>query len=315
MDIKGFLLLFKDAGQAYLRDRATIFAAGLAYYAVFSIAPLIILITGIAGLFAGRTAAGELISLQLQSIVGPELARFLEQVVRSFADQATSRTATVVSLVVLLFSAGGIFNQLKTAINYLWGLTSVRPGTAAEWVLAARRRAIPFLMVFGFGVLFGMALLIETVLLAVSTRLEVFLPSVSALLPQLTVLLIPTLSFITFLIIFKLLPDAESRWRDMAIGALVATLLFSVGRRLLVVVLTYSNTGSIFGAAGSIVVLLIWVYFSAQILLFGAEFAWLYAERFGRPIRPNPTADFATPAGSRDDATKRITKENLELKK
>jgi membrane protein len=314
MNIKGFLLLFVDAGLEFLRDRATIFAAGLAYFAVFSIAPLLILITAIAGLFIGRSVAGDLISLQLQAVVGSDLAQFLLEIVQTFADQTISRTATVISLIVLFFSAGGIFNQLKTALNYLWGITNVRPKNTAEWVLVARHRAIPFLMVFGFGVLFGIALLIETVLLAVSTRLETFLPNLAAILPRFSALLIPALSLVTFLLIYKLLPDAESRWRDMAVGALVATLLFSVGRRLLAVFFTYSNTGSVFGAAGSIVALLIWVYFSAQILLYGAEFAWLYAERFGRPIRPNPTADYATTGGIRDDSTKPIVRENLEQK-
>nr|MBP6016408.1 YihY/virulence factor BrkB family protein [Promineifilum sp.] len=147
-------------------------------------------------------------------------------------------------------------------------------------------RAIPFLMVFLFGFLFSLTVIAETLLSAVRSRFGVLFPEADALIPQINLLFIPFLSFITFLLILKLLPDARTRWRDMAVGALVTTVLFLIGRALLSIFISYSNTGSVYGAAGSIVILLLWIYYSAQIILYGAEFTWLYAMRHGRPIQP-----------------------------
>ena len=285
--LKSIFFLFKDSLGEYIKDRASIFAAGLAYYAVFSLAPLLVLTTAVAGLFIGRTAAGEQIALQLQYLIGGELAGFIAEAVSALMDRSVSTTATVISLGILLFGAGGIFRQLKTALNILWGITDVRPKNLDEWFLVARYRAVPFAMVFLFGLLLSLAVIAETLMAAVRARFEVLFPETAALVPQLSWLLIPTLTFITFLLIFKLLPDAYSRWRDTAVGALVTTILFLIGRMFLFIFLSFSDTGSIYGAAGSLIILLFWIYYSAQIVLFGAEFTWLFALRHGQTIRPN----------------------------
>lgn len=285
--LKSIFFLFKDSLGEYIKDRASIFAAGLAYYAVFSLAPLLVLTTAVAGLFIGRTAAGEQIALQLQYLIGGELAGFIAEAVNTLMDRSVSTTATVISIGVLLFGAGGIFRQLKTALNILWGITDVRPKNLNEWFLVARYRAVPFAMVFLFGLLLSLAVIAETLMAAVRARFEVLFPETAALVPKLSWLLIPTLTFITFLLIFKLLPDAYSRWRDTAVGALVTTILFLIGRMFLFIFLSFSDTGSIYGAAGSLIILLFWIYYSAQIVLFGAEFTWLFALRHGQTIRPN----------------------------
>lgn len=285
--LKSIFLLFKDSLGEYIKDRASIFAAGLAYYAVFSLAPLLVLTTAVAGLFIGRTTAGEQIALKLQYLIGGELAGFIAEAVNALMDRSVSTTATFISLAVLLFGAGGIFRQLKTALNILWGITDVRPKNISEWFLVARYRAVPFAMVFLFGLLLSLAVIAETLMGAVRARFEVLFPETAALVPQLSRLLIPTLTFITFLLIFKLLPDAYSRWRDTAVGALVTTILFLIGRVFLFIFLSFSDTGSIYGAAGSLIILLFWIYYSAQIVLFGAEFTWLFALRHGQAIRPN----------------------------
>ncbi len=285
--LKSIFLLFKDSLGEYIKDRASIFAAGLAYYAVFSLAPLLVLTTAVAGLFIGRTTAGEQIALKLQYLIGGELAGFIAEAVNALMDRSVSTTATVISLGVLLFGAGGIFRQLKTALNILWGITDVRPKNLNEWFLVARYRAVPFAMVFLFGLLLSLAVIAETLMGAVRARFEVLFPETAALVPHFSRLLIPTLTFITFLLIFKLLPDAYSRWRDTAVGALVTTILFLIGRMFLFIFLSFSDTGSIYGAAGSLIILLFWIYYSAQIVLFGAEFTWLFALRHGQAIRPN----------------------------
>lgn len=141
-------------------------------------------------------------------------------------------------------------------------------------------------MVFLLGFLLSLTVIVETLLSAVRARFEVLFPEATAFIPQISLLFIPLLTFITFLLVFKLLPDARTRWRDMAVGALVTTVLFLIGRGVLSIFMSYSNTGSLYGAAGSIVILLFWIYYSAQIILYGAEFTWLYAQRYGRAIRP-----------------------------
>lgn len=284
---KAIFHLFKDALSEFFRDRASIYAAGLAYYTVFSLAPLLVFITSLAGLFIGRSAASKQIGIQLQILIGSDLAGFVGEAVATLSDRNTSATATVVSIVVLIFSASGIFRQLKTALNLIWAIPAEgRPKGWRQWLILARYRAVPFLMVFFFGLLLILAVMIDTIIAGVSARFEILFPEIGALLPSLSRLLVPSLTFITFVLIFKFLPDARSRWRDVAVGAAVTTGLFLIGRLLLSLFLSFSDTGSIYGAAGSVVILLFWIYNSAQILLYGAEFTEIYARRYGVAIQP-----------------------------
>ena len=290
--IKSVLILLRDTVAAFLQDRATIYAAGLAYYTVFSLAPLLVFVVTVAGFFIGRSAASDQIVIQLQMIVGPDLGGFLEELLVALNDQSSAGTVTVVSLVGLLFGAGGIFNQIKNSVNILWGLVPRRPRGTRDYLHMVRSRAIPFLMVFLFGFMLSAAVLVDTVLALAQSRLAVFFPELAEALPSLSRIIVPVLTFVTFALSYKLLPDARVRWRDVWPGALLATLLFQFGRYLLTLFLDFSGTGSAFGAAGSLVVLLVWVFFSANLLLLGAEFIKLYATRFGQPIRPGHTARF-----------------------
>lgn len=284
--LKSIFLLFKDSLMAFFRDKASIYAAGLAYYMVFSIAPLLVFITAVAGIFIGRSAAGEQVTQQLQYLIGGDLAEFVGTAVNSLMDRSLNTTATVISAVVLLVTAGGIFRQLKVALNQVWGVVEVPPQNNRERLLLARNRVLPFLMVFVFVMLLSLSVILEALLGTIRARFAVLFPDTAAILPQFSRLLIPALTFVTFTLIFKLLPDTSTRWRDTAVGGLVTTILFMIGRWVLSIFLSFSNTGSIYGAASSVVILLFWIYYSAQILLFGAEFTWLYALRFGQPIRP-----------------------------
>ena len=290
--IKSVLILLRDTVAAFLQDRATIYAAGLAYYTVFSLAPLLVFVVTVAGFFIGRSAASDQIVIQLQMIVGPDLGGFLEELLVALNDQSSAGTVTLVSLVGLLFGAGGIFNQIKNSVNILWGLVPRRPRGTRDYLHMVRSRAIPFLMVFLFGFMLSATVLVDTVLALAQSRLAVFFPELAEALPSLSRIIVPVLTFVTFALSYKLLPDARVRWRDVWPGALLATLLFQFGRYLLTLFLDFSGTGSAYGAAGSLVVLLVWVFFSANLLLLGAEFIKLYATRFGRPIRPGHTARF-----------------------
>jgi membrane protein len=246
----------------------------------------------VAGFFIGRSAANEQIVNQLQIIVGPELGGFLEELARAMGTRASTGTLTILSIIGLLFGATGIFNQVRNSVNILWGLVARPPRGVRDFLHLLRSRTIPFLMIFLLGLLLSAAVLVDTVLGIVQNRLAGFFPELSQALPSLGAVVVPALTLVTFTICYKLLPDARLRWRDVWPGALLATLLFLLGRYFLMVFLERSGTGSVYGAAGSLVVLLVWVFFSANLLLLGAEFIKLYTARYGQPIRPGPSARF-----------------------
>jgi len=285
--LKSTFLLFKDAFLAFRNDQASIYAAGLAYYMVFSVAPLLVFVISIAGFFIDRTLAEEQVTSQLQYLMGGESADYIDGIVTTLRNQTLSQTVTIVSIVALLISGAGIFGQLRTALNLIWGITNVRPVNVREWLLLARYRAIPFLSVFLLGTALALAVIAETALSTVEVRFEALFPDAYLLLPQLGRLIIPGLTFVAFLLVFVVLPDAQIRWRDAAVGAAVTAVLFLIGRIVLAIFLALGNTGSIYGAAGSLIILLLWIYYSAQLLLYGAEFTRLYALRHGQAIRPN----------------------------
>lgn len=285
--LKSIFLLFKDAFLAFLNDQASIYAAGLAYYMVFSVAPLLVFVIGIAGFFIDRSLAEEQVTLQLHYLMGDQSADFIDGIVTTLRDQTMGQTVTIVSIVALLIAGTGVFRQLRAALNRIWGITNVRPANIREWMLLARYRAIPFLSVFLLGTTLALAVIAETVLSTIEVRFEALFPDAYLPLPQLSRLIIPGLTFAAFLFVFIVLPDAQIRRRDAAVGAAVTAVLFLIGRSILAIFLGLSNTGSIYGAAGSLIILLLWVYYSAQILLYGAEFTRLYTMRHGQAIRPN----------------------------
>ncbi len=284
--IMSLLNLLKDSLKAYFSDRSIIYAAGLAYYAVFAIAPLLVLVVSVAGLFVGRSAAVEQIAEQVGYLVGPQLAGLLGELARAVEGQSLGAGATVLSVLGLLLGAAGIFTQLDEALNDIWGLSTLRPQSFGERVILLRQKTAPFVIVLFLGILLSSSVAADTLIGSLAERLARIWPQAAGLQPHINRLIIPILAFFTFLVIFKWLPDARSRWRDMAVGALLTTGLFLIGRYLLTFYLNRGATISLVGTAGAIVILLIWVYYSAQIVLFGAEFTKLYADRFGQPIEP-----------------------------
>lgn len=299
--------LLRDSLKAYFGDRSIIYAAGLAYYAVFGIAPLLVFVVTFAGVFIGRSNAFDKVVSQAYYLVGPQLAGLLAELAETVIQRTFTAGGTVFSVLGLLFSAAGIFSQLDEALNDIWGIRTIPPQSLTDRLILFRHKTAPFIIVFFLGLLLGSSVLIDTVLLSITERLANILPQVAAVHPHINRLIIPILSFAIFTVIFKWLPDARSRWRDVAVGGFLTTLLFLIGRQLLILYLDRSDTVSIYGTAGSIIVLLIWVYYSAQILLFGAEFTKLYADRFGQPIEPRKMVVFQdeahTVAASKSERT------------
>jgi membrane protein len=278
--------LVKSTFKDWNEDKASRLAAALAYYTAFSVAPLLLIAISIAGLVFGDEAAQGSIFAQLQGLLGSEAAGTVEAAVKNSRQPGASTISAIIGLVTLVWSASNVFSQLQDALNTIW---EVQPKPAGI-VGSLKRRLLPMSMVLGIGFL----LLVSLVLSAALSALGHFF---NGLLPGMTVLwevvnFVISFAVVTglFAAIYKLLPDVEIQWSDVWIGAAVTALLFTIGKLLIGLYLGNASIGSTYGAAGSLLVVLVWVYYSAQILFFGAEFTQVYARRFGSQIRPSEHA-------------------------
>jgi len=278
--LKAILDLLKETGLAWQRDKASRLAAALSYYAIFSLTPLLIIIIAILGLVFGERAVQAEIAHQLEDVVGLEAALMIETMLANFGNPASGILTSFVGLVTLLYGATGLFNHVQGTLNTIW---HAPPRSGNGVVHFFKQRALHIAMVFGVGALLMLSLFAELVITAVTEYLNL------ENLPQMRNFLV-ALGMLTvlFAVIYKILPQVKIAWRDVLIGAAVTSLLFNVGRILIRAYMRWSNIGSIFGAAGSLAVLLVWIYYSAQIFLLGAEFTHVYAWKFGSLRKPPP---------------------------
>ena len=274
-----FLKLLKDSAVAWNADGAASMGAAIAYYTIFSIAPLLIITMAIAGFFFGAEAAQGQIYAQARSLLGEEGATALQGLVQSASKPAEGVFATIVSLLFMVLGASGVFAELQGAMDRIWQ-APVSEKQSGLWYLLRRR-------IFTFGMLLAVAFL-----LLVSLAVSAFISTIQSLWgPQNSGLEIVwqginfIVSFVIvsglFALIFKLLPRVKVAWRDVAVGAVMTALLFNIGKFLIGLYIGKTGAVSGFGAAGSVIAMVLWVYYSAQIFLFGAEFTWLFAKNFG----------------------------------
>jgi membrane protein len=278
--------LLKESFSEWQEDKASRLAAALAYYTAFSIAPLLLLTISIAGLVLGDEAAQGTIFYQLQGLLGPEAAGFFQSAIAHSREPGSSSVSAAIGIATLIWSAGNVFGQLQDALNTIW---EVQPAPAGL-VGSVKRRIVPLSMVLGIGFLLLVSLLLSAGISAVGTFLGEVLPGSIVFWQAVNVIL--SLVVVTLLLaaIFKVLPDAEVSWSDVWIGAILTSLLFVVGKTLIGIYLGHASVGSTYGAAGSLLVFLVWVYYSAQILFFGAEFTQVYARQRGKGIVPSEGA-------------------------
>jgi membrane protein len=288
MRIRDLYGLLRQTYQEWSADKAPQLGAALAYYSVFSIAPLLIIAVAIASFVFGEAAAQGQISTQVRDTVGPTAAAAIEDVVAHSHRDGVGIWATVIGIGTLLIGAAGVFGQLQDALNTVW---KVEPRPDRGWLVVLRERLVPFTMVLGAGFLLLVSLVVSAVLSALTEFLtpEALLGGASLwmVLNNLVSLGVITL---LFAVIFKYLPDVRIAWTDVWIGALVTAVLFTVGKYLLGLYLGLSGVSSAFGAAGSLVLILVWVYYSAQIFLFGAELTRVYAIHRGSRVEPTDNA-------------------------
>lgn len=285
------LPLLKETARSWSEDKSPRLAAALAYYTLFSIAPLVLITIAIAGLFFGEEAAAGQISGQIQHLVGAQAAQGIEGMVQNAGHKGHGTVASIVGIVTLLFGAAGVFGQLKDALNTIWGVEP-KPGRGVWGFI--KDRFLSLSMVLGVGFLLLVSLVLSAAAAAVSRFLGGMLPGVAWLAPVLDLLLSTGLVTLLFAMIFKILPDAEVQWRDVWVGAFGTAVLFAIGKFLIGLYLGRPGVASAYGAAGSLIVMLLWVYYSAQILFFGAEFTKVYAQKYGSRIVPEKDARAVT---------------------
>jgi membrane protein len=288
MNSKEIFAILKETASDWMEDQAPTLGAALAYYTVFSLAPLLIIAIAIAGLVFGQEAAQGQIFEQLRGLLGEASAKAMQDMVQNANEKpATGLVATLIGVVMLLFGASGVFGQLQTSLNAIWGVEP-KPGRGILGLVQDRILSFGFILVVGFLLL--VSLLLTAAIALVAQWFGGMLPGMETLAQILNFVLSLAVITLLFAMIFKFLPDAKIAWHDVWIGAFITAVLFTVGKVALGLYLAKSGVGSSYGAAGSLIVLLLWVYYSSQILFFGAEFTQVYANRFGSHVAPSENA-------------------------
>jgi len=286
MNLKPVLGLFQETFAEWSKDKASRLAASLSYYTIFSIAPLLIIVIAIAGAVFGEDAARGAIEAQLHGLLG-EGATVVQTAIKSASQPRQGTIASLISVGLLFFGATGVFTELQDSLNTIWEVQP-KPGRAVKTIV--RQRFLSFAMVLGIGFLLLVSLVISTALTATVSYFSNTLPSVDILWQFVNFILAFAITTSLFGLIFKVLPDVKITWSDVWIGAAITSILFSFGRFLLGQYLARTSFSSTYGAAGSIVAILVWVYYAAQILFFGAEFTQVYARKYGSQIVPDKNA-------------------------
>lgn len=279
MDAKAFIGLFRETFEEWSEDKAARLAAALSYYTVFSLAPLLIIAIAVAGFFLGRSDVQEQILSEVETMLGAEGRDMIRGLVQDASRPGASLVAMIVGIATLLFGASGVYGQLQEALNTIWEVEAA-PG-AGIWD-TIRRRFLSFTMVVGSGFLLLVSLLVSAAVSAASEYFSDLLPGTGLLWQIANLVASYALVTLIFALVFKVLPDVEIEWGDVWIGAAVTAALFTIGKFLIGWYLGANAPGSTYGAAGSLVAILLWVYYSAQILFFGAEFTQVYVRHYGR---------------------------------
>lgn len=301
---KGLLNFFKTCVEQWIAEGPFNLAAALAYYTLFSLTPLLIVLTGIVGLLAGRQTAQNYIYSSLNDMVGEQSAHAVMDMMQRANSEHSGLIGTIVGVALLLFGAGGVVGQLQSSLNTIWGVETKKQ--KGLWPIL-RARFVSYAMLLAIGFLLLVSLAVTTALAALSGYLHGLLPAIGFVWPMMDLAI--SFGFVTvlFALIYKFLPDVKIAWRDVWIGAALTAFFFSVGKFLIGLYLGKSAVASSYGAAGSLVTVLLWVYYSSLIFFFGAEVTRVYATQYGSGLKPTELAA-PTPEGVKKD--KKIEKDN-----
>ncbi|QNH62551.1 YihY/virulence factor BrkB family protein [Hymenobacter sediminicola] len=280
--------IFKTTAAEFMVNNSFRHAAALSYYTIFSLPPLLLIVITVASsMYGGEAVTGQVYG-QLRGFVGADSAKFLQDSIAEFTKQQKGGAAAIIGIGTLIFAATTFFVTLQESINDIWNL-KVKPRNGI-WQFVRDR-------LLSFGLILSVALLL-LISFVISAMLSVFTDYLQRLLPEVTIILIRLIDFslslfitsLLFALIYRFLPDAIIRWRDVGIGAFITALLFMLGKYLIAAYIAYANPGSAFGAAGSAILLLLWVNYSSLIIFFGAEFTQEFADGFGQKVQPKAHA-------------------------
>jgi membrane protein len=286
--IKNGWTILKSALNGFIDDKALKYSASLAYYTIFSIAPLLLLVISMASIFLGKDAIQGKVFSEINGLVGNDAAKQIQDMIKHLEMSGKSTISVVIGVVVLIIGATSVFAEIQESINIIW---QVRPKPKKGWLKLVKDRLLSSSLIVALGFLLLVSLLLNGVLLAVSEQLKLYLPNITVNIFNLINLVISFMVIaLLFGVIFKVLPDVKIGWKDVRSGAIFTALLFMIGRLVIGIYIKESATTSTYGAAGSLIIILLWVYYSAVILYFGAEFTRAYADFRGVKIEP---ADFA----------------------
>ena len=283
--IKKIGYLLKETFNGFIDDNAIKLSAALSYYTVFSLPPLLIIIMTLSGIFFGAEAVRGEIFGQINGLVGNDAALQIQETIKNVELSNSSSFAQTIGIIILVIGASGVFAEIQDSINYIWG---IKAKPKRGFIKYLYNRLMSFSMIGSVGFLLLVGLIVNSLIDVLSKRLAVFFPEDSIFLFNVinagVIFVIITL---LFFIIFKTLPDGKIAFRDCLIGASFTAILFMIGKFAIGFYLGRNNISSVYGAAGSVILILIWVYYSAIILYFGAEFTKVYAHTHGKKIIPN----------------------------
>ena len=285
---KGFWQVLKQSGIEFSNDNAIKLSASLSYYTVFSIAPMLVVIISVCAIFFGKEAIQGEVYGQIDGLIGKEAALQVQELIKNVQLSDKSFLATAIGLITLLIGATGIFIEMQDSINFIW---AIKAKPKKGWLKYLTNRLISFALIGSLGFLLLVSLGINALLDALFNRIERIFPDITAYLmyaANITVVLLVISTL--FAIIFKVLPDGKLGWKEAFVGAGFTSVLFILGKFLIGLYLSKSDVASTYGSASSLIILLLWVYYSSVILYFGAEFTKVYAALFGNKIIPNEYA-------------------------
>ncbi|RCR66652.1 YihY/virulence factor BrkB family protein [Larkinella punicea] len=274
--------------NGFMDDRGLKLSAALAYYTVFSLAPLLVLLISITSIFYGEEAIRGQVFSQINGLVGNQAAVQIQEMIKSVELSGKTNVALITGIFTLILGATSIFVEIQDSINLIW---RVKAKPKRGWVKILKDRLLSSSLIVSLGFLLVVSLVVNGVILALSDILTRHFPDIAVIFAQaLNFIISMGVVAVLFGVIFKVLPDAKIAWRDIRWGAIFTALLFMLGRYLIGLYIETTSTGSTYGAAGSLIVILVWIYYTAAILYFGAEFTQVYAEHYGIKIEP---ADYA----------------------
>jgi membrane protein len=286
--VKGVWEVLKNSGKGFSDHRVLKSSAALSYYTFFSMAPLLIVVISLCGIFLGREAAEGKVYGALSGFMGSDTALQLQEVIKNASIGNKGTIAAVIGVITLVIGATTVFAEIQDSINEIWGL---KPKPKRGWLKLLQNRFLSFSVIISLGFILLVSLAVTSVIDGFSERLAARFPEVTVIafyvLNQILTLAVIAL---IFGVIFRVLPDAKIRWTDVMAGAIVTAVLFMLGKLAISFYISKSEVGSTYGTAGSLVILLLWTYYSSIILYFGAEFTKAYAIKFGAEIRPNSYA-------------------------